>query len=1446
MIKRGIAMMLAAMMLTMNAIPANAAGATVQIMQETEETITETLEEESDSEASEESVTEENTEESGSETSEEDITEENMEEESGSETAEEDTEDGNSVNDTAGTQQTEATERLRLLAEQTELYALLYLAEFYDVKAEPASDAETVVTIASGQNVRIKDVSVLDNTLWYKVEILMEEAAEQTEVSAAEEVTCRSYEGYIERKNLVFSNELLAEWEATYLSVLVQDMEALATQTDNAVTFDAEVKAFPESYRPYIEKMKADHPNWHFVPFNIPEDFDVAAANQEGERSLVHSSVDDSWKGDYHSPGWYYAKPFVIRYYMDPRNFLYEEDVFQFEQLTYNASYHNVETVKQLLSKSFMAGDIPGEGVTYAATFMQAGIDSTVSPYHLASRVMQEQGAGTSALISGTYPGYEGLYNYFNVNASGKTTDEIIRNGLAYAREQGWTTRFKSITGGSNFIGNGYIKVGQDTLYLQKFDMVGTFYTHQYMQNIMAPTTEGRSIQKAYASAGAIDKSFVFKVPVYQNMPDSPCSVKQGNISMKRKVRYEDGLIAYAACSSYETDKKGAPIELVAYFDDDSKVGDHKDFKWSSSDTAVAVVDEAGKVTFNKPGSATVSATYIGSDSSYKGKKATCKVTVYGLWFENNTDSELTEYVLRIGSTQKIVMVSKLPSDLKDKKVTYTVKDAGVAEVDSKSQLVAKKAGITTLTAKAGEYSTEVLVVVLPESFEPARDIYYMKRGEAQNLEVAFSDKDIPAEVAKYLTLSYRSSNEAVAKVDAKGVVTAVSPGETMITISAGGLSVVCKVNVATNLTLIENKATGEGKTVLSIPFGSCFGSENAFPVPSSRTDSIFMGWYQNADGSGRLYDENTIMTGDETAYAYFAKISGSFLVKPIGDQTYTGSALKPEVKVYDGNRLLELNRDYKVTYKNNKAACVSGDKMPSVIVTGKGNYSGKQTITFKILPKNIGDSEIRIDDLVVAANGKKSNAKPVVYFGTGKLSNNKDYVLEWKDTSAGAYKDPGTYEITVTGKKNFTGTTVAKLVITSQIPAKDLTISSIPKQTYANGAAICPDVSVKYKKKILMEGKDYTISYRNNKEVGTATVVIRGIGEYAGTKEKNFSITGIALKKAKISGVENITFTGSSITQPKVVLNYNGKNLVEDVDYKVDYEKNEKAGKAVLVLTGMGGYTGTVKKKFSILPYDVSIDSGKVMKVVTPASVSYEKGGAKPKPEVYFKGVLLEEGVDYTVSYKNNGKATPADCASNKQPVIVIRGKGNFKGTVSKVFTVEKASILATGVLVDDALYANKKNAWKKVPQLYDVNGKKLSAGKDYEKSFQYTYADNTPVGANDIPAAGTKIVVTVTAKGDYEGSVSATYLVVNSSIAKAKVKVKNQTYSGSEIVPSKSDITITIGKNPALTAADYDIISISNNVEKGTATMVLRGKGNYGGIKTVKFKIVSKSFIW
>jgi len=312
---------------------------------------------------------------------------------------------------------------------------------------------------------------------------------------------------------------------------------------------------FPDSYISKLILLHNKYPNWQFQIMNVDLDFNELIRLEYDGYSKGWSLLEDtgryydglksfdSWSYNYLTNifstnfigggnVWYAASKNTIAYYLDPRNFLNDKQIFMFETLSYNSSYHTKEGIELMLKGTFMEGKYSDEEnkKTYVDAFLDAGIKHNVSPYVLVSRVIQEIGAKGSSIVSGTVSGYEGYYNFYNIEAYGNSSSETIANGLKHAKEMGWNTPYKAIIGGASFLGDNYINVGQDTLYLQKWDLVGPNYAnHQYMQNIQAPSTESIKTFNGYNNVSLVNSSFVFRIPVIKNMPTETKLPNAGN-----------------------------------------------------------------------------------------------------------------------------------------------------------------------------------------------------------------------------------------------------------------------------------------------------------------------------------------------------------------------------------------------------------------------------------------------------------------------------------------------------------------------------------------------------------------------------------------------------------------------------------------------------------------------------------------------------------------------------------------------------------------------------------------------------------------------------------------------------------------------------------------------------------------------------------------------------
>jgi len=274
-------------------------------------------------------------------------------------------------------------------------------------------------------------------------------------------------------------------------------------------------------FKERIKELQRQYPNWTFKVFYTDLEWSDVISNQyvghmSGPRNMIYGN--NTYQGEwicsactYRNGIWRCASPEAIRYIMDPRNSLNTSDIFQFEELTNNG--YTASEITTMIRGTFL------EGHTTAIT--NSADETGINPYYIVARILQEQGRNGSVLTNGS----RGVYNPFNIGATGNSDSEVIANGTAYAQNRGWDTLEKGIVGGINFVANGYINKGQNTLYLQKFDVDNShngLYWHQYMQNLTAAQSEGAILRNTYINNNALSSKHTFVIPVYKNMPATP------------------------------------------------------------------------------------------------------------------------------------------------------------------------------------------------------------------------------------------------------------------------------------------------------------------------------------------------------------------------------------------------------------------------------------------------------------------------------------------------------------------------------------------------------------------------------------------------------------------------------------------------------------------------------------------------------------------------------------------------------------------------------------------------------------------------------------------------------------------------------------------------------------------------------------------------------------
>lgn len=312
--------------------------------------------------------------------------------------------------------------------------------------------------------------------------------------------------------------------------------------TSFAGTFSSDINGIDESKYPGIKKqiqnLQKNHNNYKFQVYYTGIDWTEAITMEyqgHGNSPKNLFSASDKYQGKWYCPicgyksydtGWHCASKEAIEYMMDPRNSLDETSVFQFKNLeNSDVTADNIQTVINNKYMSYAYINNP----TAINSMIKASSEYGLNGYSILAKIVNEQGSGTSPLVTGSgYQGEDvGYYNFFNVGAYGNGIVTVMRNGLKYAKNKGWDSVEKSILGGSDYYKSQYIGRGQNTLYYQRFNVVYTnsLFSHQYQQDIMGAQTSGTLLKKYYTMSSTIstvEQNFI--IPLYENMPAVACS----------------------------------------------------------------------------------------------------------------------------------------------------------------------------------------------------------------------------------------------------------------------------------------------------------------------------------------------------------------------------------------------------------------------------------------------------------------------------------------------------------------------------------------------------------------------------------------------------------------------------------------------------------------------------------------------------------------------------------------------------------------------------------------------------------------------------------------------------------------------------------------------------------------------------------------------------------
>ena len=476
-----------------------------------------------------------NTEENNEDTTSDD---ENTEDNSDDDTSD-DEEDGNNTSGVINNGGQFVAQKAYITSDKVELY------NEADYKADILKESETGISykLNMNQEVIARKQYTVGNEKWYLITYIVNDSTGKQVIGA----------GFIPEKFIKLSGEPVDDSTGSSNKKKVSD-----NQFENELL----AQGFPEDYKPFLRELHKAHPYWHFEARHLGLDWEYAVERESVVGlNLLQNSNNYAWKSmepkaydwandafiAYDGSTWVTASNKAVRYYMDPRNFLNEDYIYQFELLSYKPEHHTEKGISAILSGApmkdttfdYISGDGSAKNISYAETFLLAGVYSGVSPYHLASRVKQEVAGGGrfSTSATGTVAGYEGYYNFYNIGAYNNTAPGgAVASGLKFAAKGSpskaiignksfneyikipWNNRYNAILGGAAYIGYNYILRGQNTPYLEKFNFTDkSTFSHQYMSAIFSPSSESLLTKKAYAELK--EEPLVFSIPVFQNMP---------------------------------------------------------------------------------------------------------------------------------------------------------------------------------------------------------------------------------------------------------------------------------------------------------------------------------------------------------------------------------------------------------------------------------------------------------------------------------------------------------------------------------------------------------------------------------------------------------------------------------------------------------------------------------------------------------------------------------------------------------------------------------------------------------------------------------------------------------------------------------------------------------------------------------------------------------------
>ena len=505
------------------------------------------------------------------------------------------------------------------------------------------------------------------------------------------------------------------------------------------------------------------------------------------------------------------------------------------------------------------------------------------------------------------------------------------------------------------------------------------------------------------------------------------------------------------------------------------------------------------------------------------------------------------------------------------------------------------------------------------------------------------------------------------------------------------------------------------------------------------------------------------------------------------------------------------------------------------LIFVGKNYCIGSQIIPIKVIGDLNNANVINVNDQY-DYTGKPITPKPIVQYGSQVLTEGQDYTLTYGDNVEVGKTAGRIFIQQVSGTDTYyTGTKTADFNIYYNL--SKATVTGLNNTYSYTGKEIKPEPQVTCAGKTLQKDVDYSFTYTNNTDAGTASLVINSVdGVSIGNQVINFEIKGINLENPGMnitldgqSSGTTATYTGDYI-QPKVVVTYGGKTLTQTKDYNVSYAENLNVGQASVTVSGAGSYYGAVTKNFTIAPKDLAETD-----INVKVSNAGYAGGHKvvPQMSITYNGHTLQEGTDYICELSNNEYVSVDSKAS-----ATFIGKGNYTGKRTAEFEVTKVNLAGGTVKLDktSAVYTGEVITPEVEVSCPIGDGTTYILQKDIDYTINY---------GNGIKDAG-KYNISIQGYGNFYGSLHPTFTVEPKSIAAddITVSVPDMDYTGSAVEP-KLVVTDTTRGVELTKGTDYDVTfkNNTNSASKDDAdaapTVKITGKGNYGESREATFNI-------